>query len=157
MKYIYYLLIIFFCKEAKSQTDNPKVTVLDLYSQNFKPNPIVPVILNELLTLPNHKLETTDLATRNAFQAYVNMMDTRKRKRREKKLDREKWWGDYRIAVSIGLSDGRAILIAAGSRPRVYYDSKIYYDNDYNFLILVNSQFDLPDLKNFLREKKVIY
>ncbi|MBN8650332.1 MAG: hypothetical protein J0L67_02830 [Cytophagales bacterium] len=154
MKIIIFFLLTLGYQEIFSQNaDVPLIIKIDVYAHKFKPNPIVRVSEDALISPDFFELETSDQSIINSFYSYMAYMNSKKKKR---KLNKLKHTGNYRIAAVINYADGTNDLIIAGELPVVMYKYNVFHDNEYSFLLLMNSKFDLPDLNNFLKANKII-
>lgn len=136
--------------------DQKKATSVDFYTNAaWGAHVIMRVELSSLfLPLPHNHFRTLAPATLNAFDAYVRHLSQQKK---DEKLNK-KWAKlyDYRLGVEIHYSDSSTVYIACGEKPYVDFNGDIFKDKGYTFLILLNSQFDLPVIREFLIKEKVI-
>jgi hypothetical protein len=154
MKIIGFLLFILINQESFSQSiDVRLITKIDVYAHNFKPNPIVRVSEDALISPDFFELETSDKSIISSFYSYMAYMNSKKKKR---KLNKLKHTGNYRIAAVVNYADGTNDLIIAGELPFIMYKYNVFHDKEYTFLLLMNAKFDLPDLNEFLKTNKII-
>lgn len=124
---------------------------IDIYSMNFSDATTSSSII-DLVQSRYLNYETADPIIINAFNSYLSYM----RNQREEKRKRRWTPLDIRVVAVLNYSDGSNSFIAGGADPRIICQDQVYTDKEYNFLILMNSRFELKSLTNFLAKKGII-
>lgn len=75
---------------------------------------------------------------------------------KQKSQKRKHFNGDNRILLVLIYDDDSTGFISANQSKYILYNEVAYKDEQHNLLILINAYFEVPSIKRFLEEEKII-
>jgi hypothetical protein len=145
----------FFSSLYVSGQEQKKIAVVDFYAKAiWGVTPIARVPIESIFRSNNHRFVSYDPVMLSTFDLYLKHLSQLKKSDKLKK----KWAHlyDYRLGVKINYNDSTSVYIACGEKPYIDFNGDIFEDKGYTFLILLNSQFDLPVIRDFVTKEKII-
>jgi len=147
MKYGFLIFIVCVFHSGMAQT---KVKKVEFFYRNLYAHRPIKMSLNDISSDVNFVGEATDGPIINAVNSFVENIRT-------KKPQKSKRFNDDNLVVLVLIyEDGTPGFISGNKGSYILYDQKVYKDDQYNFLTLINAYVNIPSIRRFLEEKKIL-